>query len=254
MRARWPLAVCAVMPATRASSEAVSARPSINACSMPARAGSRTSDATAANMALLAMAYSLCRAPAFYAPRRTDASAATETLAGRSGQSAGMTTITATASGTFYGWRIVGGAFVLALFGWGIGFYGPPVFLSVLHERRGWPLALIASAITAHFLAGAVAGANLPAPYRRFGTSAAAKAGALALALGIIGWAAASAPWQLFVAALLSGAGWGAMSAVAVNGIVSPWFVRGRPAALAMAYNGGSVGGVIFSPLWVAAI
>jgi hypothetical protein len=44
------------------------------------------------------------------------------------------------------------------------------------------------------------------------------------------------------------------MSASAVNAIVSPWFVRARPAALAMAYNGGSIGGVIFSPLWVAAI
>ena len=44
------------------------------------------------------------------------------------------------------------------------------------------------------------------------------------------------------------------MSAAAVNAMVSPWFVRARPAALGMAYNGGSVGGIIFSPLWVAAI
>src|SRR5262249_34724265 len=33
-----------------------------------------------------------------------------------------------------------------------------------------------------------------------------------------------------------------------------PWFVRARPAALSAAYNGASIGGVIFSPLWVAAI
>jgi Major Facilitator Superfamily len=44
------------------------------------------------------------------------------------------------------------------------------------------------------------------------------------------------------------------MGAAAVNAIISPWFVRARPAALASAYNGSSVGGVIFSPLWVAAI
>ena len=42
--------------------------------------------------------------------------------------------------GTFYGWRVVQAAFVLALFGWGLGFYGPPVFLSVMRESRGWPL------------------------------------------------------------------------------------------------------------------
>jgi hypothetical protein len=44
------------------------------------------------------------------------------------------------------------------------------------------------------------------------------------------------------------------MSAAALNAIVSPWFVRTRPSALATAYNGGSIGGVIFSPLWVAAL
>ena len=80
------------------------------------------------------------------------------------------------------------------------------------------------------------------------------KVGALCIAAGICGWANATAPWQLFPAGVLSGGGWGAMSAAAINALVSPWFVRSRPAALGMAYNGGSVGGIIFSPLWVAAI
>jgi len=56
------------------------------------------------------------------------------------------------------------------------------------------------------------------------------------------------------VATLLSGAGWPALGAAAVNAIVSPWFVKKRPAALSTAYNGASIGGVIFSPLWVALI
>jgi len=29
----------------------------------------------------------------------------------------------------FYGWRIVGAAFVLAFFGWGLGFYGDQLLL-----------------------------------------------------------------------------------------------------------------------------
>lgn len=163
-----------------------------------------------------------------------------------------MTAVTRT--GGFYGWRVVSAAFVLAVFGWGMGFYGPPVFLSVVGQARGWPLALISTAITVHFLVGAAAGARLPALHRRFGAAAVTKAGAACMAVGISGWALAAAPWQLFVAAVLSGAGWSAMSAAAINAIVSPWFVRARPAALAMAYNGGSVGGIVFSPLWVAAI
>jgi len=157
-------------------------------------------------------------------------------------------------SRTFYGWRVVSAAFVLAVFGWGMGFYGPPVFLSVLHETWGWPLTLLSTAVTVHFLTGAVIGANLPALYRRFCAPTVTKTGALCLAAGVLGWSTAAVPWQLLVASALSGAGWGAMSAAAINSIVSPWFVRARPAALGMAYNGGSIGGVIFSPLWVAAI
>jgi uncharacterized membrane protein len=154
----------------------------------------------------------------------------------------------------FHGWRVIGGTFVLAVFGLGVGFHGPAVYLHALHERRGWPLALVSSAVTVHFLVGAMVVANLPALYRRFGIPAVTKAGAICLAVGVFGWAIAAAPWQLFGATLLSGAGWVTMGVAAVNAIVSPWFVRGRPAALAMAYNGGNIGGVIFSPLWAASI
>src|SRR5207248_248845 len=87
-------------------------------------------------------------------------------------------------------------------------------------------------------LASAATVANLPALYRRFGLPAVTRAGALALAAGVLGWAVATSPWQLFAATIFSGAGWVALSAAAINAIVSPWFVRGRAAALAMAYNG----------------
>ena len=43
----------------------------------------------------------------------------------------------------FYGWRIVAAAFVLAVFGWGLGFYGPPVYLEAVRQARGWPVALV---------------------------------------------------------------------------------------------------------------
>src|SRR5262249_22591956 len=80
------------------------------------------------------------------------------------------------------------------------------------------------------------------------------KVGALLLAGGVLAWAVAKAPWQLFAATLISGTGWAATGAAAINAIVAPWFVRTRPAALALAYHGASIGGVVFSPLWGAAI
>jgi len=154
----------------------------------------------------------------------------------------------------FYGWRVVAAAFVLAVFGWGLGFYGPPIYLQAVRDGTGWSLPLVSAAVTVHFLFGALVVARLPKFYLRYGLPAVTKAGVLSLAAGIVGWAVAVEPWQLFAAALFSGTGWVAMGAAAINAIVSPWFVRTRPAALAMAYNGASIGGVVFSPLWVAAI
>ncbi|MSP98358.1 MAG: hypothetical protein EXR29_14320 [Betaproteobacteria bacterium] len=51
-------------------------------------------------------------------------------------------------TGRFYGWRVIYAAFVLAVFGWGLGFYGPPIFLSVIHESRGWSVVLVSAAIS----------------------------------------------------------------------------------------------------------
>jgi hypothetical protein len=154
----------------------------------------------------------------------------------------------------FHGWRIVGAAFVLAFFGWGLGFYGPPVYLHAVREARGFSLGVVSAAVTIHYLAGAVVVANVPALYRRFGVPSVTLVAAILLSAGIYGWAIAAAPWQLFVATLVSGAGWAAMGGVAVNAVVSPWFVRARPVALGTAYNGASFAGLIFSPLWVFAI
>jgi MFS family permease len=165
-----------------------------------------------------------------------------------------MASYSRTPTGRFFGWRVVGAAFVLGFFGWGVAFYGPPVFLSVIRESRGWPIPLISTAVTAHFLIGALVGGNLPRLYACFGAATVTKTGVLCMATGLLGWALAAEPWQLFAAAVFSGVGWGTMSAAALNAFVSPWFVRSRPAALGMAYNGGSVGGIVFSPLWVAAI
>jgi hypothetical protein len=158
------------------------------------------------------------------------------------------------ATGTFYGWRIVAAAFALAVFGWGVGFYGPPVYLHAVRESRDWSVTLVSATVTAHFLTGAFVVANLPALYRRFGIATVTKAAGLAAGLGVLGWATASAPWQLFLATLLSGSGWAATGSAAVNTIIAPWFIRNRPAALSMAYNGASVGGIVMTPLWVYAL
>ena len=48
----------------------------------------------------------------------------------------------------YHGWKVVVCAFLIAVFGWGFGFYGIGVFLAELLERHGWATSSVASAVT----------------------------------------------------------------------------------------------------------
>jgi cyanate permease len=155
------------------------------------------------------------------------------------------------ATNRFFGWSVARAAFTIAVFAWGTGFYGPSVFLQSLHETRDWPISQISIAVTAHFLLSAILIACLPEIHRRFGIARTTFLGAVLTAAGLILWSSSREPWQLFVAAMPSGAGWAMTSGAALNAMVAKWFDRDRPMAIALAFNGASVGGVLFVPIWV---
>ena len=61
---------------------------------------------------------------------------------------ASLHTSTNEASLRYDGWRIVVVCFLLATFGWGLGFYGQSVYVAELHRLHGWPASLISSGAT----------------------------------------------------------------------------------------------------------
>ena len=128
------------------------------------------------------------------------------------------------------------------------------MLLLTLHASKGWPVAMISSAITAHFLIGAALIVYLPEAHRSIGLAQTTIIGAVLAGAGIVAWSVASAPWQLFVAAAISGSGWAATSGAAINAMVAPWFDRDRPKAIGLAFNGASIGGVMFPPLLILLI
>jgi MFS family permease len=154
----------------------------------------------------------------------------------------------------FPGWSIVWVAFVVAVFAWGIGFYDPGVFLQTLYAIKGWPISTISAAITTHFLVGAAIVVYLPEVHRALGIARATIIGAALTSVGVVTWSMTVSPWQLFVAALISGSGWALTSGAAINAMIAPWFDRDRPKAISHAFNGASIGGVVFTPLLVAMI
>src|ERR1700685_884790 len=72
-------------------------------------------------------------------------------------------------SARYDGWRIVAVCFLLATFGWGLGFYGQSVYLAELHRLHGWPASLISSGTTFFYLFGAVLVVFVSEAVRTFG-------------------------------------------------------------------------------------
>src|SRR5712691_5322270 len=87
-------------------------------------------------------------------------------------------------TGVYHGWLVVGAAFLIAFFGWGIGFYGPGIYLVALQQRHGWLTADIASAITTYYLLGATLILFAGGIFERFGARCVVSAGATAMACG----------------------------------------------------------------------
>ncbi len=151
----------------------------------------------------------------------------------------------------FHGWYVVACAFLIAVCGWGFGFYGPGVYLSALHAQHGWPTALIASAVTLYYLCGATWIIFIGDAFDRFGPRRVVLAGAGALALGVALLPEARAPWHVHGAFVVMSLGWATMSGAAINAIVAPWFEARRGLAISLALNGASCGGVLVTPLLV---
>ena len=152
-----------------------------------------------------------------------------------------------------YGWWVVGCAFLLALWGWGLGFYGLAVYLVSLRAARAWAIADISTAFTAYYFMGAVLTIFAGDVFRRVGARVAVTGAALAMAGAVTALPLAQSLWHLYLAMAAMAVAWSGMSLAAVNILVAPWFVERRGAALSFALTGASCGGVLVAPtlLWL---
>ena len=151
----------------------------------------------------------------------------------------------------YRGWLVVACAFLIAVFGWGFGFYGIGVFLAELVERHGWSTGSVASAVTVLYLSGAALIAVIAPIFERLGPRVVVLAGMAAMGTAAVGLTCVTRPWQLYVVFPLMAAGWAAMSGAALNLIVAPWFERRRGLAISIAFNGAAVGGMLLVPALV---
>jgi MFS family permease len=154
----------------------------------------------------------------------------------------------------FYGWNVVGATFVMALFTFGLGFYGLTVYVATLQRLHGWSAAAVSVPVTVYYVAGALLTIVVGDVYERFGPRLVVVGASAAMAAGIVALGLVTQPWQLYPAFLVMAVGWGSMSGAAINIILAPWWERRRGLAVSIAFNGATLGGVIVAPALIPLI
>src|SRR5438477_7621588 len=154
----------------------------------------------------------------------------------------------------YEGWRIVVVCFLVATFGWGLGFYGQSVYVAELHRLHGWPASLISSGTTFFYLFGALIVAFVNEAVRAFGPRNCLLGGISATAAAAVMFGQVTAPWQLYLADALLAFGWAGTSLAIITNTLGLWFNQKRGMAISLALNGASFGGIVGVPLLVVAI
>lgn len=159
---------------------------------------------------------------------------------------------TETGSPFYHGWLVVAVATLVALFGWGLGFYGPAVYLVALKDHFEWNTTQVSAAITVYYLVAAIIIMSSAGLFERHGTRTVVATGIVAMACGAAGLGLATQQWHVPIAFLALSAGWAFMSGAAINIIIAPWFDRRRGLAVSLALTGSGLGGIIVVPALLA--
>ena len=151
----------------------------------------------------------------------------------------------------YRGWRVVAGCFLMAMFGWGLGFYGHSVYLAELTRLHGWPAGAISTASTLYYLVSALLVIFVSDAIRRFGPRPVVLTGIASLVISATAIGCATSKTHIFGAYLVMSIGWATLTLAAITNILGLWFQEKRGLAISVALNGASTGGIIGAPLLI---
>ena len=153
----------------------------------------------------------------------------------------------------FYGWVIVGVAFVTMAIGvnarTAFSLLLPPIL-----DEFGWDRGLAAGAFSFGFLVSAVLSPVVGALMDRRGPRFVIEIGVLLLAAGLLSATLIQKPWHLYLTlGVLVGGGANCISYTAQSLFLPNWFVRRRALAISLAFSGVGVGAILLLP-WLQTI
>jgi MFS family permease len=158
-------------------------------------------------------------------------------------------------SGLFYGWRIVGTAFLCHFMGPGLVFYCYGVFFKPLQHLFGWSRLAVAGGLTVISLMTAIYSPLVARIMNRRGIRWTVTAGACILASGFLALRFTQSLWRYYATLGLPIAFGGlCMGALPANTLVANWFERNRGKALGAATAGLSLSGLVLVPAITAVV
>jgi len=150
----------------------------------------------------------------------------------------------------YYGWWVVGGAFLLLFCAVGTQFYAFPVFFDVMVREMGWARTQVALAMTVGtFVAGSMA-LFVGWLIHKIGLRPVMVCGAIIAGLGFFLLGTVTELWQFYLYyGLVLSVGIVGISVVPDMTAVESWFDRSKSTALGIATTGMGAGGVVMAPL-----
>ena len=148
-----------------------------------------------------------------------------------------------------YAWWIVAGAAVLMFVTIGVGYYGLAVFLRPLQEENGWSNATVSGATGMFFIVGGLSGFVIGPAIDRVGPTRYITAGIVLMSASVASLMLITEPWHLYLAYTGQAVAFGLSGAIAINALMSRWFVTRRAWAMSITFTGISLGGMVLAPV-----
>ncbi len=153
----------------------------------------------------------------------------------------------------FYGWVIVGAAFVTVALGVSARTAFSLMFPPIVGEF-GWDRGLAAGAFSFGFFISALCSPIVGRLMDRRGPRFVIEMGVLLTAAGLLAATRIETPWQLYATlGVLVGGGANCMTFTAQSQYLPNWFVRRRALAISIAFAGAGFGAILILP-WLQAI
>ncbi|MEZ5412250.1 MAG: MFS transporter [Acidimicrobiales bacterium] len=152
------------------------------------------------------------------------------------------------------GWSVVAAVFVVAVFAWGLGFYGLGLYLRDLSSTFGWSVTAVSLVTFTFHLTATWLTFVVSHRLARHGPRPVFLVGAVALPLGTAAVGLVGSLWQLVPAYLVLAIGWACCNSNPISATVLAWFPERSGAPLSVALTGASVGGIALIPALDAAV